>query len=876
MPDRKFETLLGRLLPADVRRDLFDPARHDLEADRIASGRHRNSFWYHLQLVRLLIECWRVHSIPEFHSAPPAERTTVFLNDLRYAFRSWLRAPGFALAAILTLVLGVGASVAVFSLVEAVLIRPLPYPGADQLAILRHRDQRTGITKEFIAIGDYVDLAQRENSLEAIAGYGGTFRSIVDQGETVRVQALMATPGLLELLRIAPAMGRTIQPDDARPKSAPVVLVSDNFWRTRLGADEKVIGRSIRIEQGEAQIVGVLPPGFAFPPDRRPDLLLPMGVPAQAPSDRKSNWVFAIGRLKPGIEIEQAGASLARLSGRLEQEFPTSNRGSEYYLVSLRDQLAGGAKTALLIGLAAVGLVLLIACANVANLLLARSLARRREMAVRLALGAGHGRLTAQLLTESLALAMVAGVLGTLLAHWAVRASTSVLPPSLRVVGLEGAQINGAVLSFAVVVSAVTSLLCGWLSALSARSASASGALVAATRVTASQSMRRSLSVLVVAEVVVTTILLIGAGLLVRTFQSLANVDPGFRGDHVLTLSVQFPASRYASLSARQALFPRVMAEALGVPGITEIGAGVVVPLTGNNWTVGFERIEKPVAERERPPEVGWQTASGGYFRALGIPLRSGRLFDERDLTGPPVVIVSEAIERQFYPNERAVGHVLKMGDRKAEIVGVVGDIRRADLRDQPRPDMYFPLEGNPSTQLTLFVKTQSEPLAITNSLVARLRTFEPATVITGRRSMDEIASDSIRTTRLSLWLLGVFALIALTLSCVGIYGVMSYLVGQRTKEIGTRVAMGASTGDIVWLVMRHGTLIAGLGVIIGAVAGLAASRALGSILYGVSPTDPLTVAGSALVLLATATLACYLPARRAAGLDPVRSLSEG
>jgi len=520
--------------------------------------------------------------------------------------------------------------------------------------------------------------------------------------------------------------------------------------------------------------------------------------------------------------------------------------------------------------------VLLIACANVANLLLARSLGRRREMALRTALGAGRGRLAAQLLSESLALALVAGLVGIGIAHWGARALVALVPESVSVPGLAEVHINGAVLGFALCLTAATTLAFSVVAMMTVRLDAAAGMLVGAGRLTMNAVARRAASGLVVAEVALAIVLLVGAGLIIRTFASLLAVDPGFRIDHVMTLGIALPEDRYREVGAREGFYRQAFAALRAVPTVQEVGAAVVTPLTGNNWTVPFERLEHPAPPGERPPDVGWQVASGGYFTALGIPLVGGRLFNERDQPGsPPVVIVSEAIQRRYFPNESAVGRQVRLGDATAQIVGVVGNIRRAGLRDDPRADMYFPFERNPTGQITLFVRTSSDPARALPALAAALRTVDAKTTLTDSQTLAAVASESVRTTKLVLWLLALFAATALVLAAVGIYGVMSYVVRQRTREIGTRIALGATRGNILWLVMRQGAAIAAAGTLAGLVIGLAAARSLASILYGVSASDPATLAAAAVVLVATIMAACYLPARRAARVDPARTLAE-
>jgi putative ABC transport system permease protein len=419
-------------------------------------------------------------------------------------------------------------------------------------------------------------------------------------------------------------------------------------------------------------------------------------------------------------------------------------------------------------------------------------------------------------------------------------------------------------------------MLFGMVAMTTVRGDGTAALLVGAGRTSASGSVRQAASGLVVLEIALAIMLLFGAGLVIRSFNSLLSVDPGFRYDHVMTMTASIPSQRYRDTLAREGFYRSAMAALRAVPGVQAIGRAAVVPLTGNNWTVPFERADKPVAAGERPPEVGWQAASGEFFKALGIPLIAGRLFDERDRPGgPTVVIVSEAIQRRFFPNESAVGKLIKTGGGSREIVGVVGNIRRAGLRDDPRADLYFSDEQSPGTQTTFFIRTAGEPANATPALQAALRSVESRITFIQTQSLGDIAAESVRTTKLVLWLLGVFAATALALAAVGIYGVMSYIVRQRTKEIGTRIALGAGGADIIWLIMRQGATLAIVGAIIGLGVGLVATRSLGSLLYNVTSSDPISMATATAVLVGAVLAACYIPARRAAAVDPVQTLAE-
>jgi putative ABC transport system permease protein len=802
----------------------------------------------------------------------------MFMHDVRHALRLLVREPGFTLAAVLTLTLGVGANVAVFAIVNAALLRPLPYPGASRLVLLQHRDRRTGITKEFVAIGDFVDLRARQRSFESLAAFGGGRGTIFGQGDPFDVAVLEATPDLLDQLRARPALGRSLSADDAREGAAPVAMLGYDVWQQRFAGDQAVVGRSIRFGAIGRQIVGIAAPGFRFPANSRTDAIVPLRVPAQAPAGRKNGWVFAAARLKPGVTMDGASAELAAISRQMEQEYPAANQGSEYFALTVRDAMVGDSKRALILLLAAVSLVMLIACVNVANLLVARAVGRRQEMAVRVALGASRARLVSQSLTESLVLAVAAGAAGMLFAQWATPALVRLVPASVQLPELGAIGVDGTLLAFTAGLTAVTTVAFGLISAFGIRVDNAVGALVNPGRVTASAAARRASSLLVVVETALAIVLLTGAGLVLRSFSRLLAVDPGFKTDHVLTVDIALPADRYRAVPSREAFYARAFDGLRRIDGVEAIGAAAVTPLTGNNWTVPFDRADRPVPAGQRPPDVGWQAASGGYFAALQIPLRAGRLFGAADRPGgADVVIVSEAIQERFFPGESAVGRHVRLGDnRLGEIIGVVGNIRRAALTDTPRADLYFPAEQAPAAATTLFIRTAGDPRAAIASMRTTLRAIEPLIVLREIQTMDEVARESVQLTRLALWLLGVFAVSALALAAVGIYGVMSYSVRQRTREIGTRLALGATSGHIVWLVMREGVLVAGLGSAIGLAAGLLAARSMAALLFGTSPGDPLTLGAAAAVLLGVAMVACYVPARRATRVDPVRSLGSG
>lgn len=890
MPERRWPDRLGRWLP-EAAQEWYRPALADLRLEGLFSERppegvarrvmRRASFA--AAVVHLWLDCLRLAAIDRVtrrFTGPPELRTprprkdpvAMLMQDFSRAVRRFRLEPGFTAAAVLTLGLGIGANAALFAVVEAVLLRPLPVPDADQLVILKHRDRATGVAKEFIALGDYIDLQARQQSLD-LAAYGRLRSSLLGDHEPLRVEGVQVTPAFFQAMRLQPAIGRLLSPDDAREGAPPVVMIGYELWQSHFGGDPGVLSRSIQIGNTRPMVVGVGPRGFHFPPDSPTHVIVPLALPATPPAERKSGWVFAVGRLRDGQTARTVTAELDTLSAQFERDHPEQNQGSAYFAESLRDELVGPTKRPLLVLVAAVGFVLLIACVNVGNLLLARSLARQQEMAVRLALGAARGRLAAQLVTEALVLSLAGGMVGVLVAVAASPLLVSSIPNRIRVPGLDAIGVNIPVLAFSLAVSVVSALIFGGVSCLGLRSTGQAAG--PARRATAGLATRRAASALVVAEVAMAGVLLFGAGLTLRSFANLVTVDPGFRLADVLTLQVSLPAAGYATPAARADFYGRAFAALEGLPVVDRVGAAAVTPLTGNNWTVPFERADQPVPPGQRPPDVGWQAASGGYFAALGIPLRAGRLFDPRDAEpAPRAVIVSEAIVRRFFGGEDPLGHRLRFGETEAEIIGVVGDIRRAALTDEPRADMYFPFERTPESSTALFVHTVGDPTAAFPEIRRVLRGLEPNVMLDDVRPLEQVAAASTAVTRLAMRLLSGFALMALVLAAIGIYAAIAYSVRSRTRELGTRVALGASRADIVRLVMRQGGAITLAGLVLGLSGGLASARGLSAVLYGVPPFDPITVVAAAVVLGAAATLACYLPARRASRVDPARTLA--
>lgn len=872
----------ARLLPREAERDLFHPSLEDLRAE------HPKGFRLQVATAALWLDCWRVWLLHRGDSAakaaghlnqrgvatPRGNYLDMFTQDVRRALRLFRLEPGFAAAAVLTLALGIGANTALFAVVEAVLLRPLPVTDAERLVVIKYHQTTTGITKEFLGVGDLIDLKERQQTLEQLAPYSSFQATLYGDDEPMRVEGFGTAPDGFAALRVEPAMGRVFNADDMQQKAPPVVMISHELWQTRFGSDPNILSRSIQLGNQRPMVVGVLPRGFHFPPNAAvTQVAVPVKLPATAPTGRQSGWVPAFGRLKEGQTIASAHAEFLALSAEFERLYPSQNQGLQYRVESLRDALIGDTKRPLLLLLAAVGFVLLIACVNVGNLLLARSLGRRQEMAVRTALGAAWTRLVSQVLVEGLVLALAGGVAGVLLAWQLAPALAAMVPETSRVPALQDVGLNGPVVFFSVVASVVAALLFGAVACMSLTGEQQS-ALAVSRGTSMSGGARRAASLLVVAEIALAGILLVAAGLTLRSFANLIAVDPGFRTSNVLTVSLALPAARYPTPQARAELYSRAFAALEALPEIEHAGVAQVTPLTGNNWTAPFNRADRPWPAGVKAPDVGWQSSTGGYFRALDIPLRAGRVFEDRDAASPlPPVIISESIAREYFQDGSPLGRRLKVGNGEAEIIGVVGDIRRAALTDRPRADLYYPFARFADTQSTMFVRTTGDSLLALPAVRTTLRSLEPQIIVHGARTMDDVMAASTAVTRLAMRLLGGFAAVALTLAAIGIYGVMAYNVRRRTRELGTRVALGASRADIVRLVMREGGLIALAGVGIGLVTGVLAARSLSAVLFGVPPSDPWSMTVAALLLGLTAMAACYLPARRAARVDPARTL---
>jgi len=809
-------------------------------------------------------------------------------QDLRYGARMLLRRPGFTLIALATLGLGIGANSAIFSVVNSVLLRELPYREPQRLVMVwSDRPQlqaRTGTTEFPVSAADFVDLRDQNQSFEQIAAFHSQSFSITGGDDPALLGGVRASASLFALLGVEARHGRVFLPEEDQPGPNRIVILSDGLWRRRFGSDPKIIGQTVSLNNEPYTVVGVAPPDFQFPRrgdlpagfqfPREVDLYTPLALTPEQRNNRSRHYLAVIARLKPQTNFEQAQAEVVGIAKRLEQQYPDMNRNKSARLVSLHQQVVGKARSGLLTLLGAVGFVLLIACANVANLLLARGAARRKEMAIRAALGAGRRRVVRQLLTESLLLAASAGALAMLLAVWGVDLLRTILPGDLP--RADEISVDFRVFGFTLAVSLLTGILFGLVPALQGSRADLNETLKEGGRGSGG-GHDRFRGLLVVAEVALALVLLIGSGLMLRSFVRLMGVDPGIDPQNVLTMDISLPRGKYEP--QRQAAFFRQLLErARALPGVQSAAAVYPLPLSGMEEGTNF-RIEgrPPAAPNSRTAGPRW--VSPDYFKALKIQLLKGRVFNEGDgAETPPVLVINEAMARQYWPDEDPIGSRLAFNGRDnqpiwREIVGVVKDVRHTALDTESRPQIYFPFTQFPSSFMTLVARTDDDPLKLVAAMRGQVQAIDKDRPISNVHTMEELMARSLSQRRFNLLLLAIFAGVALLLAAVGIYGVMSYSVEQRTHEIGVRVALGARTGDVLRLLLGQGMKLVAAGVAIGLAAAFALTRLISNLLFGVRPTDPATFAAIAILLAGVALAACYVPARRATKVDPMVAL---
>ncbi len=800
----------------------------------------------------------------------------MLMQDLRYAVRMFAKKPGFTVVVVVTLGIGIGANTAMFSVVSAVVLRPLPCDEPDRLVALWSTQ---GTDRVSVNYPNFHDWRAQNHVFEDIGSYRWIDHTLVQTGEPRPVTGARVSAGFFSVLRVQPALGRAFRDDEDLPAAENVTIVSDSLWKRCLGADPGAIGQVLTLDGEESTVIGVLPPEFSFPSLPEAELWTPSSRDAGMFSERGLQFLQAIARLNPGVTQEQAQAEMDTIARRLEQQYPNCNTGIGVGLGALHEQVVGSVRAALFVLLGAVSLVLLVTCANVANLLLAHGSGRMRELAIRATLGASRTRLVRQLVTENLLLAFVGGAVGLLLAFWSTDGLLAFLPSDLP----RGAEIgvDARVLMFALAVSLLTALVFGVFPAIWATRVDPQASLKEGGRASMSRRRQRLRGTLVIAEVALALVPLMGAGLLMRSFVRLTNVDPGFDPENLLTFRIAVPSEHDADFRRRVAFHDTLMEQLGSLPGVQAVGASTSLPLAGPNSRWAFKVLGRPEPAPGEPPVAQYNSVSPDFFRALRIPLLAGRLFTEIDSRGGTgVMIINESMAHRFWPDEDPIGqHVspyINVEDGELttfEIMGIVGDVRYQGLGTEAQPRMYVPHAQQCSSTMSFALRTSVDPASLMGAVRGKIATVTSEQAPYDFKTMDRRLTDSVGRQRFSMLLFGIFAFLALVLASSGIYGVLSYTVAQRTHEIGVRMAIGARRSNVLRQVLKQGFVLAVVGLAIGLLGSWALTRTLSSQLYEVSPADPVTFIAVSALLLMVALLACYLPARRATKVDPMVAL---
>ena len=796
-------------------------------------------------------------------------------QDLRYAVRVLGKNPGFTAVVVVTLALGIGANTAIFSVVNTVLLRHLPYRDSDRLVWITQFIPAQGNTLVFDS--DYFAWSRQNQVFESMAAYGSTERTLTGTGDPERLEAGRVTAGFFSVLGVEPTLGRSFLAEEDRPEGAQVCVLSHELWQRRFGADRSVIGRSITLDGKPYTVLGVMPARFKFVDSHKPALYLPFGLHETSGVAPGGMLLDVIARLKPGITIERAQSDIAVIGHGLHAGYrggyAKMMAGARPQVMSLRLRKVGNVRPALLILFGAVGFVLLIVCANVANLQLARAAARQKEIAIRTAVGAGHWRLARQLFTECLLLAVIGGAVGVALAYWDVSVLRTRGPADIPY--LADVRLDYRVLLFTALVSIATGIIFGLVPVFTAAKTDPNESLKeGGSRVASSRRGQLLRGGLTVTELALAMVLLTGSGLLIRSFVRLMMIDPGFNAHHILTARIDLPETQYSEPSQQSAFFQNLLERVHALPGVISADAVASLPLTGYMMSSSFD------VEGQSRPEVNTAAsiniASPGYFQTMGVPLISGRTFTSQDTAeAPKVVMLNPTCVRKFFPGENPVGKHIKIPDAEgwATIVGVVGDVRQSGLASLPEPEIIEPYLQVPNSYMTLVIRTSTDPLSLVPALRSQVQSLDRDLPMFEVSTMEQYLAEEMAGRRFNMVLLGIFAGLALILAVVGIYGILAYIVTQQTHEIGIRMAMGAQRRDMLLFILRRGVRLTLIGVAIGLPAAWVVTRVMSSLLYGVSPRDPLTFIGMTLLLVTTALLASYIPARRATKVDPMVAL---
>ena len=801
------------------------------------------------------------------------------IQDLRYGLRTLAKNPGFTAVAVLTLALGIGANTAIFSVVDAVLLRPLPYPEPDRLFTVYQTLPQDPAQNTGVSYPNYLDWTQQNQVFESIAAVRGNSLALSGQGEPTYIETGSVTASYFDVLRVKPLLGRTLQSSDDALDANAVVVMSESLWRARFAADPTMVGRTITLDQHPITVVGIVPAYFhPSVPDAAAQLWVPLrqdGVFSDMRARRAGHYLAALGRLKPGVTAAQAQSEMAAIEQRLAEQYPNENKGWGIRIVSLQADMAGNVRAALLVLLGAVGFVFLIACANVASLQLARAASRRKEIAIRVALGAGRRRLLRQFLTESVLLSVIGGTVGLALAYEALQGLIAWLPSDLPRVS--EIHVDATVLAFGLLLSAVSGVIFGLAPAWHGMESRLAEALEGARGAGEGRTSHRARNAFVVAETALAIVLLVGAGLLIRSFARLQQVNVGFNPAQLLTAQIGLPRAQYAKPEQWISFYRQTLERMNALPGAQEAAVAVPLPLSDSYINLAFAIEGRLPRSRSEAPTADFVAISPNYFHVMQVPLLRGREFGETDSeSAPKVCVISASVAQQLFPNESALGQRIIIGypaDASREIVGIVGDVKDSDLAARQSAQIYVPFVQNPFWAADIAVRSHGNPSALSGALREQIRAIDSALPVAEVRPMADVIGSSIAQPRFRTTLLSLFGAAALLLAAIGIYGVLAYTVAQQTREIGIRMALGANPGRVLRLVLARGLGLAGAGTAIGVLAALLLTRLLNSLLFGVSATDPLTFVAVAGLLLAVAFVACYVPARRAMCVDPMVAL---
>lgn len=811
------------------------------------------------------------------------------VQDLRHSLRGLGKRPGFTALAVLVVALGIGAATAMFSVLDTLLLRALPYEGADRIVTIFEENAESGLERDDVAPGNFFDWREQAKSFEEIAALVPTSLDLTGKERPEVLFGAAVTEGLFEALGTRALLGRTFRSEDFTPGSGKVVILSHSLWQRRFGADPGLVGKALPLDGEPHTVVGILPGGFnphLLPAVRDREAWVPYVVEGWEEEMREGRWWNAVGRLRPGVSLAQARAEMDAISARLARDFPNTNQGIRANLIPLREHLAGHARTALLVLQGAVGLLLAIACANLAGLFLARGTERQGELAIRAALGAGRWRLVRQLLAESVVVALLGGVVGLVLAYWTVALITTLAPADIP--RLEQASVDGRVLLFSLALAGLTALVAGIVPSLRLSRPDFRGSLKQQRTVTAGEADRRLRVGIVVAEIALSVVLLVGAGLLARSFLRLLGVDPGFDRENVAAIQV-FHNRDGETPQQRREFFRQAVERIEALPGVRSAAAVSALPFIESNISpqLSFVVQGRPQPREGETPNAFISMATPDYFRTLGIPLREGRGIEPADNEGAPrVAVVSEALRQRHWPSESPVGKQIRfLGDstedffedptRWVQIVGVVGQVRHEGLDREPRPEIFLPHAQTHMRAMTFVARTDGDAAALLEPMQEAIWALDPLQTVYRTATLQELVAKSVAARRFNLWLLGTFAVVALTLAAIGLYGVVSYSTRTRFHEFGIRMALGADRADIFQLVLRQGAIMTLGGLALGLAGALAMTRTLATLLYEVAPWDGWTFAGAAFLLAAVALLASYIPARRATRVDQVEALRQ-